>query len=56
MKNIISDIFSDDELKIKSNITFEMIVIMIMLDLNYQRDDINSIELDNRMENWLGTP
>jgi hypothetical protein len=56
MENIISDIFSDDELKIESNITFGMVVITMMLDPNYQRGDIDSAELANRMENWSGAP
>ena len=56
IENIVLDIFSREELEIKSNVTFGMVVITMMLDPNYQRGDIDSAELTNRMKNWSGAP
>lgn len=55
--SIISDVFSPEELEEEeSNAIFGMVVITMMLDPNYQRGDIDSAELINRMENWSGAP
>ena len=47
--SILSDVFSYVEL-------FGTVIVTMMLDLNYQRGDIDSTELVIRMENWSGAP
>jgi hypothetical protein len=54
--NILSEVFSYEELKKESNVLFGMVVITMILDLNYQRGDIDSAKLIKRMENWSGAP
>jgi hypothetical protein len=54
LEKILLDAFSQKELKKGSNILFGTIIIIIILDSNYQQGDINSAELINQMNNWLG--
>ena len=56
MGKILSEVFSNEELKKESNLLFGMVVITMILDPNYQRGDIDSAELVNRMNNWSGLP
>jgi len=56
LEKILIDCFPHEELKKGSNILFGTVVITMILDPDYQRDDIDSAELINRMNNWSGTP
>jgi hypothetical protein len=56
LEKILLDAFSQEELKKGSNILFGTVIITMILDSNYQRGDIDSAELINRMNNWSGAP
>ena len=56
LEKILLDCFSRDELKTESNLLFDTVVITMILDPDYQRGDIDSAELINRMNNWSGVP
>ena len=56
LEKILLDSFSHEELKKGSNLLFGTVVITMILDSDYQRGDIDSAELINRMNNWSGVP